>query len=277
MVLQTPQGWTLSFDCSTYPEDHWGLLLPQLRKLLQRWPALSAAAAAAQNHKLRQQVVVSSRKGSDSALSALAARTAAQTPAQPAPGAAKSADGDADADAADADAETAAGPAGEGDGLVGAAAAPADGGSMAAAAATAVTASVPVPAAAAGLDRLVLELGWETFKPRQLLDDEEGEEEEEPVVEFALAIYNLQVSQAGVLTERPTAADASTALDARSCWSWLHCCSTGRQSSQGTYMCKGELLQPHAPMHTMCTVKPVTTRNRCPAYSLLSLIVICVG
>lgn len=211
LVLQTPQGWTLSFDCSTYPEDHWGLLLPQLRKLLQRWPALSAAAAAAQNHKLQQQVVVSSRKGSDSALSALAARTAVQPPAQPAAGAAKNADGDGDAGVDAADAETAAGSvddgdssqrasgppaeaAGEGGGLVDAAAAPADGGSTAAA----VTASVLVPAAAAGLDRLLLELGWETFKPRQLLDDEEGEEEEEPVVEFALALYNLQVSQLAV-------------------------------------------------------------------------------
>jgi hypothetical protein len=45
-------------------------------------------------------------------------------------------------------------------------------------------------------DRLTLELGWDTFKPRILLDDEEGEEEEEPVVEFALTVYNLQVRKA---------------------------------------------------------------------------------
>jgi hypothetical protein len=77
-LLQTPQGWTLSFDCSTFPEDHWGLLLPQLRKLLQRWPSLSAAAAAAANAaKLQQQVVVCSRKGADSGIAQLAAHSAA--------------------------------------------------------------------------------------------------------------------------------------------------------------------------------------------------------
>jgi hypothetical protein len=41
--MQTPQGWTLSLDGTTFPEDSWGMLLPQLKQLLKRWAFLSAA------------------------------------------------------------------------------------------------------------------------------------------------------------------------------------------------------------------------------------------
>jgi hypothetical protein len=43
---QTPQGWTLSCDGTTYPADSWGLLLPSLKTLMRRWPFLSAAEHA---------------------------------------------------------------------------------------------------------------------------------------------------------------------------------------------------------------------------------------
>lgn len=44
-LLQTPQGWTCTFDCSTYAEDTWGAVLPQLKAVLRRWPFLSATDA----------------------------------------------------------------------------------------------------------------------------------------------------------------------------------------------------------------------------------------
>lgn len=175
-------------DCSTFPQDHWGVLLPQLRKVLQRWPALSAAAAAAAYaSKLQQQVVVCSRKGSDNTISQLADSTAALLAAPaPAPSAAAAAVASDEEDSADADGEGAAAVAGSEDGSAA---------NTPAAAPTQPDAPSSSTAAAAAPDRLVLELGWETFKPRIMLDDDERaeEEDEEPVVEFALAIYNLQV------------------------------------------------------------------------------------
>eukprot|EP00879_Flechtneria_rotunda_P019207 GHRR01020168.1.p1 GENE.GHRR01020168.1~~GHRR01020168.1.p1 ORF type:complete len:310 (+),score=106.75 GHRR01020168.1:118-1047(+) len=73
-LYTTPQGWTLSFDCSTYAEDSWGLLLPRLATLLQRWPQLSAAG----NAKRKQyHSIVSSRKGTDQPLQELVAVAAA--------------------------------------------------------------------------------------------------------------------------------------------------------------------------------------------------------
>ncbi len=45
-TLQTPQGWTVNFDCSTYSDDSWGLLVPQLKETLKKWPFLSAASSA---------------------------------------------------------------------------------------------------------------------------------------------------------------------------------------------------------------------------------------
>jgi hypothetical protein len=183
---QTPAGWTLSFDCSTFQEDHWGLLLPQLRALLQRWPALSAAAAAARaGPKLLQQVVVSSRKGADSALSELAAALAAREAAAAGAAARKvpllaaeaSTDADVDAAAADGDASTTDAPAGSGCASPPAAANPA--------------------ASLDPLQRLVLEVGWDVYAPRPVADEDEdgkgGGEDEEPMVDFALGVYNLQV------------------------------------------------------------------------------------
>lgn len=153
-----------------------------MRKLLQRWPDLSAAAAAAANPKLQQQVVVCSRKASDSAILQLAARSAAMLAAPAAASAAPVASEDEGPHAGEAGAEETA----------------ATGEAPAEAAAPADAAGMPAPEAVAAAevtapDRLTLELGWDTYKPRIQLDDEEGEEEEEPVVEFALAMYNLQV------------------------------------------------------------------------------------
>lgn len=142
-----------------------------------------------------------SRKASDSAVTQLAARSAAVLAAaagtKPEQQAADSLQEDDDMDAAaavdsssgaDLTTDDQAAPAAQGAGSSGtevAKVSPAAG--IAAAAAAAGEAEVAAP------DRLLLELGWETFKPRILLDDEEGEEEEEPVVDFALAVYNLQV------------------------------------------------------------------------------------
>jgi hypothetical protein len=164
-----------------------------MRKLLQRWPDLAAAAAAAANPKLKQQVVVCSRKASDSEVLQLAARSAASLAPLPvvAPSASDPASvvsEDEEFDPAGVDAPKAAGAGGDAAASVIAPEGPAGAGAAAAAAAAAAaTAAAAVP------DRLTLELGWDTFQPRILLDDAEGEEEEEPVVEFALAIYNLQV------------------------------------------------------------------------------------
>lgn len=173
--LQNPQGWTLSFDCSTFPEDSWGLLLPQLRSLLQRWPSLSAADNA---RKLPHQTVVCSRKGEDHAVPALAAQLWPHAEAEPR---ADAAAGEADTSGPDAQdgapAEAAAVQEQEPRGSLD--------GSVAAPAAAAVAAAVNV-------DRLVLELGWEVFKPKAAGDDEE-EEDEPPVVDFSLTLYNLQV------------------------------------------------------------------------------------
>ena len=187
-LLQTPQGWTLSFDCSTFPEDHWGLLLPQLRKLLQRWPALSAATAAAQpKPKLQQQVVICSRKGSDNTLSQLAARNTPQPVTAATARAGSPARSDVDNADADADGEA---PVDAAAGSLPGAEADAD---HVSGGADVVASTAAAAGGAAAADRLVLELGWDTFKPKLQLDDEEAEEEEEePVVEFALAIYNLQ-------------------------------------------------------------------------------------
>jgi hypothetical protein len=184
--LQNPQGWTLSFDCSTFPEDSWGLLLPQLRSLLQRWPTLSAAENA---RKLPHQTVVCSRKGEDHAVAALAAKLWPQA-AHDAPGAAAAeADSSNSSSSAEAGLQETAGEAeeqlrGSLDGSLGAAA---DAPAAAAAAAAAVS-----------VDRLVLELGWEVFQPKAGGDDEEEEEEEPPIVDFSLTLYNLQVGCRGL-------------------------------------------------------------------------------
>lgn len=173
-ILQTPQGWTLSFDCTTFPEDSWGLLLPQLRGLLQRWPSLSAATAAATQPP---QTVVCSRKGQDDPIQELsshlfpptAAAVAAATVSNAEPAEGSSQEGAAASQGQDS--SQAVPPAG---GIAGPAAA---------------EAAVP-----ANVGKLVLELGWEVFKPRA----SEEEEEEPPVVDFALTVYNLQVrSQKG--------------------------------------------------------------------------------
>jgi hypothetical protein len=182
LCLQNPQGWTLSFDCSTFPEDSWGLLLPQLRSLLQRWPTLSAADNA---RKLPAQTVVCSRKGEDHALPVLAAKLWPQPKAAKA--AAAAAEDAANADSGSAEAAEAAGEQEATRGsLDNSVAAAADGTAAAAAAAAGAAAAISV-------DRLVLELGWEVFKPKAAGDDEEEEEEEPPVVDFSLTLYNLQV------------------------------------------------------------------------------------
>lgn len=159
--MQTPQGWTMSFDCTTFPEDSWGLLLPQLRNTLQRWPSLSAADNA---RKLPHQTVICSRKGQDETLQELANHlfplaAAAETAGDSEPTAAEEDAGDISSTAEGQQEAPAA--------LAGAAAAVA-----------------PV-----SVDKLVLELGWEVFKPKA--SDEE--EEEPPAVDFSLTLYNLQV------------------------------------------------------------------------------------
>ncbi|KAF6261919.1 hypothetical protein COO60DRAFT_1678673 [Scenedesmus sp. NREL 46B-D3] len=197
-VYTNPQGWTLSFDCSTFPEDSWGLLLPQLRSLLQRWPTLSAADNA---RKLpRRQTVMCSRKGEDHALPALAARLWPQVPA---PDVGTSA-GDAGSSSTYLQDEKTAEAAGAQEQLRGSL----DGSLADVADAPAAAAA----AAAAGIDRLVLELGWEVFTPKAGVDDED-EEEEPPTVDFSLTLYNLQGEELATITPDNTEADGATLGD----------------------------------------------------------------
>jgi hypothetical protein len=180
--LQNPQGWTLSFDCSTFPEDSWGLLLPQLRSLLQRWPTLSAADNA---RKLPHQTVVCSRKGEDHAVAALAAKLWPQAPDAAAGDADSSSSSGAEPGLQDSAEEAAEQLRGSLDGSLGAAA-------------HALEAAAAAAAAAVSVDQLVLELGWEVFQPKAGGDEEE-EEDEPPMVDFALTLYNLQVGSRMVL------------------------------------------------------------------------------
>lgn len=163
MDMQTPQGWTLSFDCTTFPEDHWGLLLPQLSTILQRWSFLSAAENA---QKHQQQTVICSRKGQDETLQQLAERMLpAGNPADAASSPSSRA-GEQDGDSS----SSAMSPGQQQD--------------------MQSVAEATVAAGSAMTDAVVLELGWEVFKPKAS-DDEE--EEEPPVVDFLLTVFNLQV------------------------------------------------------------------------------------
>lgn len=193
--LQTPQGWTLSLDCSTFPEDSWGLLLPQLRTLLQRWPTLSAAEHA---RKQPPPTVICSRKGEDQPLAALAAK---QWPAGDAAAAASSHDS-SDAASASTDAQ-------EADSNSGAATAEAFGESVQPEHATSSSSSSSDGSASVCIDKLVLELGWEVFRPRPTEDEEE---EDPPVVDFTLTLYNLQVKLAALLIQSPALHDTHSSL-----------------------------------------------------------------
>jgi hypothetical protein len=185
--LQTPQGWTLSFDCSTFSKDHWGLLLPELRQLLQRWPMLSAAEhgknlnqQAITQHNQQQHIFIDCRKGSDYQVATLASHLwparhssipyASQNEKSGAEEAVVPADSDADQQSGS------------------------QGGSDDTLKAHPTSANQPKPAELApaatdepvSTDRLLLQLGWELFKPAD-------EEDEPPGVDFSISVYNLQV------------------------------------------------------------------------------------
>lgn len=40
---QTEQGWQVTFDCSTFKYDNWGLLIPNMKAIIKQWGGLLAA------------------------------------------------------------------------------------------------------------------------------------------------------------------------------------------------------------------------------------------
>lgn len=191
---QTPSGWTVSFDCSTFPIDNWGALLPDMERALGRWPVLSAAEAAASRAAAGGPLaaIVGSRRGEDRALAELTAAPQVCGRGPGSSGRRAVLRGGNVISASNTPNPTRLPPMQAAEAAVAGATAAASTEPAAPAAAGAAAAALP--------ERLVLELGWALHPPRKGASgeggeggEEEEEPEEDPELEFTLAAYDLKV------------------------------------------------------------------------------------